>query len=231
MRISLCPPHDRSPTHSPFSSSEMRQSKKMKHNKNGGAKIGTPSRRSTQTREQADEYKRSRLDIISLVTVSLTPTVHFQFTGINSESISCLVLPLPPPFYFFLFRPGWKNSMTFFHTYLVADNLFAHSPCQAASFELKAISCLKRYKHSPTKHLLNAAKSLIPGLWNMSLSPSISEWLQKISEIYEMEDTLAQSNELVEMFHKTWQPWIVFRYSKAFSNITGDLMPRNEIHP
>lgn len=81
---------------------------------------------------------------------------------------------------------------------------------------------LKKYKHSLTKHLLNAAKSLIPIHWNSPRVPSITDWLHRVAEIYEMEDTLAQSTEQVERFHETWQPWTIFKYSEAFSDISAE---------
>lgn len=38
--------------------------------------------------------------------------------------------------------------------------------------------------------------------------------MKKIGEIYEMEDTLAQDKSNIERFQKTWQPWLVFKYSQ-----------------
>lgn len=84
---------------------------------------------------------------------------------------------------------------------------------------------LKRYKHSLTKHLLNAAKSLIPLHWNSSRVPSTSEWLLKTRDICEMEDTLAQERGNVERFHKTWQPWFSFRYSQTYEDIVNNKPP------
>lgn len=74
----------------------------------------------------------------------------------------------------------------------------------------------KQYKHSLTKHLLNAAKSLIPLHWNSPRVSSISEWLNRVKDICEMEDTLTQDRGHVERFHKTWQPWFTFKYSQDF---------------
>lgn len=71
--------------------------------------------------------------------------------------------------------------------------------------KLDAMGCLlhitefpiKRYKHSLTKHLLNAAKALIPLYWKSTKIPTIREWFGKIAEYYEMEETIAQAGENV----------------------------------
>lgn len=93
--------------------------------------------------------------------------------------------------------------------------------------DLKAACCLlhlssfslTRYKHSLTKHLLNAAKSLIPLHWNSTRVPSISEWLQRVADVCEMEDTLAQDRGSVVSFHETWQPWFAFRFSREYETV------------
>ena len=75
---------------------------------------------------------------------------------------------------------------------------------------------LKRYKNSLTRHLLNAAKSLIPLYWRSQRVPSIAEWLRRVSEVHGMEETLAQASDRVDKLHKIWQPWVAFRYSSAY---------------
>lgn len=78
---------------------------------------------------------------------------------------------------------------------------------------------LKCYKNSLTKHLLNAAKTLIPTLWRATRTPIVGEWLDKVSEICVLEDTLVQSYDRVEKFHKTWSPWFLFRYCRSFEDM------------
>ena len=78
---------------------------------------------------------------------------------------------------------------------------------------------LTRYKKSLTKHLLNAAKSLIPLYWNSSRVPSVSEWLHRVKHVYEMEDTLAQDRGTAVNFHDTWQTWLMFRYSREYDEL------------
>lgn len=51
----------------------------------------------------------------------------------------------------------------------------------------------KKYKNFLSRHLLNAAKSLIPLFWKSTNTHTLKDWLHKISCICEMEDTLAQS--------------------------------------
>lgn len=74
----------------------------------------------------------------------------------------------------------------------------------------------KKYKRSLSRHMLNAARYLIPLHWNSSRAPSIAEWLNKVDDIHEMEHLVAQDNGTVESFHKTWQQWLVFKYSQEF---------------
>lgn len=96
-------------------------------------------------------------------------------------------------------------------------------PLDATCCLLHITKCpLKKYKNSLTKHLLNAAKSLIPIHWKSPRVPTVVEWLHRVTEMYEMEDTLAQSSEQVEKFHVDWQPWNVFKYSRAFVDITNN---------
>lgn len=67
--------------------------------------------------------------------------------------------------------------------------------------------------------LLNAAKALILIFWWTTWIPTVWEWLDRVSEIYVMEKTLAQSSDRVERFHKTWSPWFIFRYSKTYEEL------------
>lgn len=89
---------------------------------------------------------------------------------------------------------------------------------------LHAACCLlnistKRYKNLLTKHLLNAAKVLIPTRWRTTRVPSIVDWLARVSEICEMEDTLAQASDRVDRFHKNWSPWFEFRYFETYIDL------------
>ena len=95
------------------------------------------------------------------------------------------------------------------------------------SMDLSAACCLlhlssfslTRYKTSLTKHLLNAAKSLIPLYWLSTRVPTVKEWIRKVAEVREMEDTLAQDRGTAEKFLDTWRPWSAFRFSKDFESI------------
>ena len=88
----------------------------------------------------------------------------------------------------------------------------------AAACLLHVTNCsLKRYKNSLVRHLLNAAKSLIPLYWKSQRVPSVAEWLRRVSDVHAMEETLAQASERVEKRHKIWQPWVAFRYSSAYA--------------
>lgn len=50
----VLPPHDRSPTRSPFSTPEKRLPKKMKHGKAGGSETGTPNLTLVPERDKAE---------------------------------------------------------------------------------------------------------------------------------------------------------------------------------
>lgn len=80
-------------------------------------------------------------------------------------------------------------------------------------------SPLQKYKRSLSKHLLNAAKSLIPLYWKSTKIPSIKEWLHRITDIRDMEETIAQSNDAIERYHQTWSLWFAFRYSQEYEKL------------
>lgn len=78
---------------------------------------------------------------------------------------------------------------------------------------------VQKYKNSLSKHLLNAAKSLIPLFWKSASTPSIRDWLHRITDICDMEETTAQSNDTIELYHKTWSPLFAFKYSQEYENL------------
>lgn len=90
-----------------------------------------------------------------------------------------------------------------------------------AAFCLLHISnfSFKKYKNSLSRHLINADNSLIPLFWKSMNIPTMKDWLHKVSYFCEMEDTAAQSNEIVERYYKTWSPWFVYRYSHAYEKL------------
>ena len=67
--------------------------------------------------------------------------------------------------------------------------------------------------------MLNAAKTLIPIHWKSPRVPTIAQWLGRISEICEMEDTLAQASDGIDKFHETWSPWFEFRFSDTYKTL------------
>lgn len=77
----------------------------------------------------------------------------------------------------------------------------------------------RRYKKSLTKHLLNAAKALIPLHWKSTQAPLVKEWLQKVAEVCRMEDLLVQTSDDIERYHKTWTPWFYFRVSPTYDQL------------
>lgn len=93
--------------------------------------------------------------------------------------------------------------------------------------KLDAVGCLlhvsdlpiKKYKHLLSMHLLNAAKALIPLYWKSTHIPTIQDWLRKVSEVCEMEETIVQSGDNTERFHNKWSPWFIYKYSQAYIDL------------
>lgn len=93
--------------------------------------------------------------------------------------------------------------------------------------KLDAVGCLlhasdlpiKKYKHSLSMHLLNAAKALIPLYWKSTCIPTIQDWFRKVSEVCEMEETIAQTGDNAERFHNKWSPWFIYKYSQAYIDL------------
>lgn len=75
------------------------------------------------------------------------------------------------------------------------------------------------YKRSLILHLINAAKFCIPIHWKDNTHPSISEWLQRIEKIADMEDLVHQTRETLKKFQKTWACWLHFTESVEFRNL------------
>ncbi|CAH2296611.1 Hypothetical predicted protein [Pelobates cultripes] len=51
---------------------------------------------------------------------------------------------------------------------------------------------LGRYKKNLIRHFLNAAKSLIPARWKSSDIPTISQWMDKVDELFAMKSLTAE---------------------------------------
>lgn len=78
---------------------------------------------------------------------------------------------------------------------------------------------LKKYKWSLTKHMLNAAKSLIPLHWKSVSVPTIKDWLLRMNDIHDMEKSIAIAHESTSQFHATWTTWFLFKLSKKYLNL------------
>ena len=77
----------------------------------------------------------------------------------------------------------------------------------------------RKYKKSLTRHMLNAAKSLIPIHWNTKVAPTTKDWLDRIGYIYEMEETVAIKLERNDIFQKMWSPWKTFTVSSDYKDL------------
>lgn len=97
--------------------------------------------------------------------------------------------------------------------------------------QLDAACCLlhitnlsfQKYIISLSKHLLNTDKALIPLFWKSTSTPFIRDWLHRITDIWKMEETIAQSNNTIEQYHKAWSPWFTFKYLQEFKRLKSDL--------
>lgn len=78
---------------------------------------------------------------------------------------------------------------------------------------------MKRYKKFLTRFLLTATKAVIPRHWRTATAPTIIEWLDEVHFLYGMEEIRATAHEQIEQFNKTWQPWIIFKYSAAYTTL------------
>lgn len=79
---------------------------------------------------------------------------------------------------------------------------------------------LSKYKKSLTRHLLNAAKTLIPLHWKSTHTPGVKDWFDKVQYTYKMEEILVMKKENNTNFNKMWQPWYLFTLSDEFKTAT-----------
>lgn len=77
---------------------------------------------------------------------------------------------------------------------------------------------VKEYRNSILIHLLDAAKSLIPKKWKMVDGPKISEWLERIDEVYRLENLRFSEEGGREGFLKRWEKWKLFKLTKEYSD-------------
>lgn len=80
---------------------------------------------------------------------------------------------------------------------------------------------LRKYKCSLVRHLLNAARSLIPYYWKTTYIPMVKDWLYEVNTLYDMEESIAIAADITTSFHKTWGDWYSFRYSTDYELIAS----------
>lgn len=78
---------------------------------------------------------------------------------------------------------------------------------------------LSRYKKSVVRHMLNAAKTIIPRHWKSTHTLKLTEWLSQVDSLYRMEETVAMASEITDKFHKLWKSWFIFKYSDDFAKM------------
>lgn len=97
------------------------------------------------------------------------------------------------------------------------------------TLEFTAASCLinvnkltiSKYKKSLSRHLLLAAKTLIPLHCKTTHVPNIKDWLERVNYIYKMEEIAVMKKENSTNFNITWQPWLLFLYSPEYHSLTN----------
>lgn len=85
---------------------------------------------------------------------------------------------------------------------------------------VNAYSC-RQYKKSLTRHLLNAAKSVVLYYLQSSYVPTTKDWSQRVNYIYNMEETIAMKKETTSQFHKTWIARYLFTQSEEFKALSN----------
>lgn len=83
---------------------------------------------------------------------------------------------------------------------------------------------LSRYKKSVVRHMLNAAKTIIPRHWKSTHTPTLAEWFSEIDSLYRMEETVAMAGERTDKFHKLWKSGFIFKYSDDFAKMQNGLL-------
>ncbi|XP_075688145.1 olfactory receptor 2T11-like [Rhinoderma darwinii] len=73
------------------------------------------------------------------------------------------------------------------------------------------------YKCSLIRHLLQAAKSVIPRKWKTAVPPLLDEWFQ-VALIQRMEHLLAHSPASSRWYKDTWSQWLTFVRSTIISD-------------
>lgn len=82
---------------------------------------------------------------------------------------------------------------------------------------------IRRYKNSLVRHLLNAAKILIPRAWKSTCTPSTRltrDWLSEMNSFHAMEE-MVFSYDWLDYYHEVWNTWVTFRYSDNYNLIVG----------
>ncbi|KAM9324522.1 uncharacterized protein PAF06_000575 [Gastrophryne carolinensis] len=65
---------------------------------------------------------------------------------------------------------------------------------------------MRLFKNKLLRHLVSAAKSVIPRLWKSGAVPSLMDWVNEIHRIMKMEELTATLHERTSQFLLTWTP-------------------------
>ncbi|CAH2325000.1 Hypothetical predicted protein [Pelobates cultripes] len=87
---------------------------------------------------------------------------------------------------------------------------------------------LGRYKKTLIRHFLNAAKSLIPARWKSPVVPTITQWIEKVDEIYNMEILTAELRGMQDRCTRLWTPWITYSSDRRWGRPRADCLGPDE---
>lgn len=74
-------------------------------------------------------------------------------------------------------------------------------------------------------HMVNAAEQCIPIHWGTSHTPSVKEWLNRISKIAEMERLISIAHDTPGKFSTKWACWIHFQATTDYKDLTSANTP------
>ncbi|CAH2223130.1 Hypothetical predicted protein [Pelobates cultripes] len=67
-----------------------------------------------------------------------------------------------------------------------------------------------RHKKTVSRHLLTAAKLLIPVLWWQREPPMLQAWIQRVEEIRQVEAEIAVVSGRMEKHEEIWRTWTYY---------------------
>ncbi|CAH2284932.1 Hypothetical predicted protein [Pelobates cultripes] len=67
---------------------------------------------------------------------------------------------------------------------------------------------LTTYKKAIIPYLINAARSLIPTFWRQTSAPATTDWITRVEDIRNIEETILAARRWSQTYQKIWYHWI-----------------------